>query len=44
MVAPLRPILELTNGGIVTQLYRLLGGAPKPLVRRAFQLSSWARS
>jgi polyhydroxyalkanoate synthase len=40
MVAPLRPILRLTDGGIVTQLYRLLGGAPKPLVRRAFQLSS----
>ena len=40
MVAPLRPILRLTDGGIVTQLYRVLGGAPKPLVRRAFQLSS----
>ena len=40
MVAPLRPILRLTDGGIVTQLYRMLGGAPKPLVRRAFQLSS----
>ncbi len=40
MVAPLRPILRLTDGGIVTQIYRLLGGAPKPLVRRAFQLSS----
>lgn len=40
MVAPLRPILRLTDGGIVTQLYRVLGGAPKPLVRRAFKLSS----
>jgi polyhydroxyalkanoate synthase len=40
MVAPLRPILRLTDGGIITQLYRMLGGAPKPLVRRAFQLSS----
>ncbi|MGN6780549.1 MAG: alpha/beta fold hydrolase [Marmoricola sp.] len=40
LVAPLRPILRLTDGGIVTQLYRLMGGAPKPLVRRAFQLSS----
>ena len=40
MIAPLRPILRLTDGGIVTQLYRFLGGAPKPLVRRAFQLSS----
>ena len=40
LVAPLRPILRLTDGGIVTRLYRILGGAPKPLVRRAFQLSS----
>ncbi len=40
MVAPLRPILSLTDGGIVTQLYRVLGGAPKPLVRHAFKLSS----
>ena len=40
MVAPLRPILRLTDGGVVTQLYRLLGAAPKPLVRRAFQISS----
>lgn len=40
MMAPLRPILRLTDGGLVTQIYRLLGGAPKPLVRRAFQLSS----
>ena len=40
MVAPLRPILRLTDGGLVTQLYRVLGAAPKPLVRRAFQLSS----
>ncbi len=40
LVAPLRPILNLTNGGLVTQLYRMLGGAPAPLVRRAFQLSS----
>lgn len=40
LVAPLRPILKLTDGGIVTRVYRMLGGAPKPLVRRAFQLSS----
>ncbi|HET8603428.1 MAG TPA: alpha/beta fold hydrolase [Marmoricola sp.] len=40
MVAPLRPLLNITDGGLVTQLYRALGGAPKPLVRRAFQLSS----
>ncbi len=40
LVAPIRPILRLTDGGLVTQLYRMLGGAPKPLVRKAFQLSS----
>jgi polyhydroxyalkanoate synthase len=41
LIAPLRPLLRLTDGGgLVTQLYRALGGAPKPLVRRAFQLSS----
>ncbi len=40
LVAPLRPILRLTDGGLVTQAYRLLGGAPTPLVRRAFQLTS----
>jgi polyhydroxyalkanoate synthase len=40
LVAPLRPLLNLTDLGLVTQLYRALGGAPKPLVRRAFQLSS----
>ena len=40
LVAPLRPILRLTDGGIVTKIYRAMGGAPKPLVRRAFQLTS----
>jgi polyhydroxyalkanoate synthase len=40
LVAPLRPLLNITDGGIVTQVYRAMGGAPKPLVRRAFQLSS----
>ncbi|HWT95707.1 MAG TPA: alpha/beta hydrolase [Solirubrobacteraceae bacterium] len=40
LVAPLRPIANLTNGAIITQLYRALGGAPSPLVRRAFQLTS----
>lgn len=40
LVAPLRPLLRLTDGSIVTRLYRMAGGAPKPVVRRAFQLSS----
>ena len=43
LVAPIRPFLGLAGdrGGLVTQAYRLLGGAPKPLVKRAFQLSSF---
>jgi polyhydroxyalkanoate synthase len=42
LVAPIRPLLGSTaGGGLVTQLYRAMGGAPKPLVRRAFQLSSF---
>src|SRR3954447_20580674 len=40
LVAPLRPILRITDGGIVTRLYRTLGGAPKPWVGRASKLSS----
>lgn len=39
LVAPLRPILRMTDGGLVTRTYRMLGGAPKPLVRSAFQIS-----
>ena len=41
LVAPIRPLLKITDGGLVTQLYRAMGGAPKPLVRGAFQLSSF---
>ena len=44
LMAPIRPLLNLTGpegGGLVTQLYRAMGGAPKPLVRRAFQLTSF---
>ncbi|HEX6517423.1 MAG TPA: alpha/beta fold hydrolase [Nocardioidaceae bacterium] len=40
LVAPIRPLLDIANGPVVTPLYRMLGGAPKPLVKRAFQLSS----
>jgi polyhydroxyalkanoate synthase len=40
LMAPIRPLANLTNGAILTQVYRLLGGAPSPLVRRAFQLTS----
>lgn len=40
MIAPLRPIGEAADGRVVTSAYRLLGGAPRGLVRRAFQLST----
>jgi polyhydroxyalkanoate synthase len=43
MVAPIRPFLGLAGdrAGLITQAYRVMGGAPKPLVRRAFQLTSF---
>ena len=40
LVAPLRPLLNLTPGRGITRTYQALGGAPKPLVKWAFQLSS----
>ena len=44
LVAPLRPLLNLTEGrGAITRAYQLMGGAPKPLVRWAFQLSSFQK-
>jgi polyhydroxyalkanoate synthase len=43
LVAPLRPLLNLTDGRLLTPVYQLLGGAPKPLVRWAFQLSSFQK-
>jgi polyhydroxyalkanoate synthase len=41
LVAPLRPIDAMTRGWVVTQLYRMLGGAPAPLVRRGYQLAGF---
>ena len=44
LVAPLRPLLNLTEGGgIINRSYRAMGGAPKPLVKWAFQLSSFQK-
>jgi polyhydroxyalkanoate synthase len=44
LVAPLRPLLNLTDGrGGITRTYQALGGAPKPFVRWAFQLSSFQK-
>jgi polyhydroxyalkanoate synthase len=39
LVAPLRPIDAVTRGQLVTQLYRVLGGAPAPVVRRGYQVA-----
>ncbi len=39
LVAPLRPVAAVTQGWGITQLYRLLGGAPAPLVKRGYQLA-----
>ena len=44
LVAPLRPLLNLTEGGgIINRSYQAMGGAPKPLVKWAFQLSSFQK-
>lgn len=44
LVAPLRPLLNLTEGrGGITRAYQAMGGLPKPLVKWAFQLSSFQK-
>jgi polyhydroxyalkanoate synthase len=44
LVAPLRPLLNWPAGrGPITKGYQALGGAPKPLVKWAFQLSSFQK-
>jgi polyhydroxyalkanoate synthase len=40
LVAPARPLIELTGGWLLTGPYRLLGRAPRQIVRWAFQLTS----
>ncbi|NIJ10808.1 polyhydroxyalkanoate synthase [Saccharomonospora amisosensis] len=39
LIAPLRPLVELTGGHLLTPFYRLLGGAPPYLVSQAFRLT-----
>jgi polyhydroxyalkanoate synthase len=39
LVAPIRPLAQLTGGRVITTLYRALGGAPAPLVRAGYQLA-----
>ena len=44
LVAPLRPLLDVAQGrGPLTRAYQAMGGAPRPLVRWAFQLSSFQK-
>ncbi|MCW2758400.1 MAG: alpha/beta hydrolase [Nocardioidaceae bacterium] len=42
LIAPVRPRLGLDTG-VATRIYRILGGAPQPLVKKAFQLSSFQK-
>lgn len=44
LLAPLRPLLNWFNGrGPITKGYQVLGGAPKPLVKWAFQLTAFQK-
>jgi polyhydroxyalkanoate synthase subunit PhaC len=40
LIAPLRPIDDLVGGQLVSAAYRLLGGAPGPIVRYAYQAAA----
>jgi polyhydroxyalkanoate synthase len=40
LFAPIRGVANITNGFFGTAVYRALGGAPAPIVKRAFQLST----
>jgi polyhydroxyalkanoate synthase subunit PhaC len=40
LIAPLRPVDDITGGQVVSAAYRLLGGAPAPLVRYAYQAAA----
>jgi polyhydroxyalkanoate synthase len=41
LVAPLRPFLNADGGRMITAVYRTMGMAPQPLVKKAFQFSSF---
>lgn len=43
LVAPLRPLVDLTGGRILTGAYRAFGGAPRSVVKLAYQLASFDR-
>lgn len=40
MIAPIRRLESLTGGALVTTLYRMLGGAPAPLVSLGFRATA----
>jgi len=40
LIAPLRPVDDLVGGQLVSAAYRLLGGAPAPIVRYAYQAAA----
>jgi len=40
LLATLNPVMRFGGDRVLDPLYRLMGGAPAPLVRRAFQLTS----
>ncbi|UYM06806.1 alpha/beta fold hydrolase [Solicola gregarius] len=41
LIAPLRPLLNVADGVPLSLAYRILGGAPKPIVKRVFQYYSF---
>jgi polyhydroxyalkanoate synthase len=43
LLAPIRALARLTRGAFVTSLYRMLGGAPAPLVSLGFQATAIQR-
>lgn len=43
MMAPIRRLSQLTGGALGTALYRMLGGAPAPLVSLGFRLTALDR-
>jgi polyhydroxyalkanoate synthase subunit PhaC len=43
MFAPIRQLSRLTGGALGTALYRMLGGAPAPLVSLGFRITSYDR-
>jgi len=41
LVAPLRPLVNVAGGAAPTAIYKALGGAPAPIVKRAYQLAGF---